>query len=78
MHTQFTHKVNEAQTLSKYLTNSIHVDPNIFIPERGPDPVMDNVNCSGTENQLIECGYNPKPNCYNGEAVGVKCKVGGK
>jgi hypothetical protein len=51
-------------------------DPNIFIPEHGPDPVMDNVNCSGTENQLIECGYNPKPNCYNGEAVGVKCKVG--
>ena len=49
-----------------------------FNPVPGPAPVMDDVNCFGTENKLIECDYNPKPNCFIREAVGVKCKVGGK
>jgi len=43
---------------------------------RGRDPIwLDEVNCTGSESALSECGAKPKgdPNCYHGEDAGAVC-----
>ena len=35
---------------------------------------MDNVNCSGKETQILDCGYQIEDDCTHGEAAGVVCR----
>ena len=37
------------------------------------DVAMDQVVCSGNENRLIECIYDPDNDCTHSEDAGVKC-----
>ena len=38
-----------------------------------PDFIMDNVNCTGSQQTLFECGYLPTDNCNEAEGAGVAC-----
>ena len=40
---------------------------------RGPIH-LDNVACTGTENMLIECEYNDRPNCFHFEDMSIACE----
>ena len=41
----------------------------------GSGPILlDDVNCIGTENSLLNCGYTSNHNCHHSEDVGVQCK----
>ena len=41
----------------------------------GSGPILlDDVNCIGTENSLLNCGYTSNHNCHHSEDVGVRCK----
>ena len=41
---------------------------------QGSGPIwLDNVACTGDESRLIDCPYNPTPNCHHGEDAGVTC-----
>ena len=41
----------------------------------GSGPILlDDVNCNGTENSLLNCGYTSNHNCHHSEDVGVRCK----
>ena len=38
------------------------------------DIYLDDVQCSGSENRLIDCPYNPIDNCVHAEDAGVRCQ----
>ena len=37
------------------------------------DFIMDDVSCTGSEQTLFECNYNPSHNCGSTEGAGVMC-----
>lgn len=42
---------------------------------RGTGPIhMDNVQCSGTEQRLVDCSHITNHNCNHGEDAGVVCQ----
>ena len=72
-----TKKVNAVPLICNLFTTNIDafaIDPHI----RALHFLMDEVDCSGMETQLIECEYSPMVDCRPGEAAGVICKGGGK
>ena len=45
----------------------------------GSGPIwMDNVDCTGQENSIVECRFSGwgNHNCHHGEDAGVRCEIG--
>lgn len=36
--------------------------------------ILDDVACTGTENRLIDCTFNPNSNCGHNEDAGIRCQ----
>ena len=57
----------------------IHTGNDVFHNTYGDGPIyLDQVNCQGTENSILECGYNRNEighfvSCSRSNAAGVNC-----
>lgn len=61
-------------TLSYYIGAVVLAESFQFgIAEVTTDILMDSVGCLGTEQQLIDCDYDDRHNCYHYEDTGIHC-----